>query len=137
MKSLESMEILPRLSDISSILDFLVIRSVNQSLGSDKLTYFRSKSGKSERIKSTYIVQSACWQWALGRLSLVVVERVHDLKLTCQYPRIDKTQPNMCSADETADVGVDNQTPVAPGIGYGSDETCFTDKINKLVIEVE
>ncbi len=34
--------------------------------------------------------------------------------------RIDKTQPNMYSADETADVGVDNQTPVALGIGYGA-----------------
>jgi arylsulfatase len=51
--------------------------------------------------------------------------------------RIDKTQPNMYSADETADVGVDNQTPVALGIGYGPAETRFTGKINKLVIEVE
>jgi hypothetical protein len=51
--------------------------------------------------------------------------------------RIDKTQPNLYSADETADVGVDNQTPVALGIGYGPAETRFTGKINKLVIEVE
>tara|TARA_R110002073_G_scaffold237313_1_gene398315 strand:- start:3657 stop:3788 length:132 start_codon:yes stop_codon:yes gene_type:complete len=43
----------------------------------------------------------------------------------------------MCSADETADVGVDNETPVAPGVGYGLDEACFTGKINKLVMEVE
>jgi hypothetical protein len=34
-------------------------------------------------------------------------------------------------------VGVDNQTPVALGIGYGPGETRFTGKINKLVIEVE
>ncbi|MBW2539098.1 MAG: arylsulfatase [Deltaproteobacteria bacterium] len=51
--------------------------------------------------------------------------------------RIDKTQPNLYSADETADVGVDNQTPVALGIGYGPDETRFTGTINKLIIEVE
>ena len=31
--------------------------------------------------------------------------------------RIGKTQPNIFSADETADVGLDNQTPVALGIG--------------------
>jgi hypothetical protein len=29
--------------------------------------------------------------------------------------RIEKTQPNIFSADETADVGIDNQTPVAGG----------------------
>lgn len=29
--------------------------------------------------------------------------------------RIEKTQPNIFSADETADVGIDNQTPVAEG----------------------
>jgi hypothetical protein len=51
--------------------------------------------------------------------------------------RIDKTQPNLYSADETADVGVDNQTPVALGIGYGPAETRFTGTINKLTIEVE
>jgi hypothetical protein len=29
--------------------------------------------------------------------------------------RIEKTQPNVFSADETADVGIDNLTPVAEG----------------------
>ena len=29
--------------------------------------------------------------------------------------RVEKTQPNIFSADETADVGIDNQTPVAEG----------------------
>jgi len=51
--------------------------------------------------------------------------------------RIEKTQPNMFSADETADVGLDNQTPVAEGIGYGPVETTFTDKIKKVVITIK
>ena len=49
--------------------------------------------------------------------------------------RIDKTQPNIFSADETADVGMDNQTPVAEGIGVGA-ETRFTGKIYEVVLEV-
>jgi hypothetical protein len=49
--------------------------------------------------------------------------------------RVEKTQPNIFSADETADVGVDNQTPVAEGIGIGP-ETRFTGKINKITLEV-
>ncbi len=49
--------------------------------------------------------------------------------------RVEKTQPNIFSADETADVGIDNQTPVAEGIGVGAD-TRFTGKINKLTLEV-
>lgn len=51
--------------------------------------------------------------------------------------RIDQTQPNIFSADETADVGLDNQTPVALGIGYGPEETNFTGKINKVVVDIE
>jgi hypothetical protein len=39
------------------------------------------------------------------------------------------------SADETADVGVDNQTPVAEGIGIGP-ETRFTGTIKKITLEV-
>jgi arylsulfatase len=49
--------------------------------------------------------------------------------------RIAKTQPNIFSGDETADVGMDNQTPVAEGIGIGP-ETRFTGKINEVVLEV-
>jgi len=49
---------------------------------------------------------------------------------------IDKTQPLMFSADETADVGLDNQTPVAEGIGIGPQETRFTGKIHKVTVEV-
>jgi len=49
--------------------------------------------------------------------------------------RVEKTQPNIFSADETADVGMDNQTPVAEGIGIGAD-TKFTGKINKITLEV-
>jgi len=51
--------------------------------------------------------------------------------------RIEKTQPNIFSADETADVGLDNQTPVALGIGYGPEETKFTGKIDKIIVEVK
>ena len=49
--------------------------------------------------------------------------------------RVEKTQPNVFSADETADVGIDNQTPVAEGIGIGP-ETKFTGKINKVTLDV-
>jgi len=49
--------------------------------------------------------------------------------------RVEKTQPNIFSADETADVGIDNQTPVAEGIGVGA-ETRFTGKISKVILEV-
>ncbi|RKZ90686.1 MAG: arylsulfatase [Gammaproteobacteria bacterium] len=51
--------------------------------------------------------------------------------------RIEKTQPLIFSADETADVGLDNQTPVAEGIGIGRDETRFTGKINRITLEVK
>jgi arylsulfatase len=50
--------------------------------------------------------------------------------------RVEKTQPNIFSADETADVGMDNQTPVAEGIGIGP-ETRFAGKINKITLEVK
>ncbi len=51
--------------------------------------------------------------------------------------RIEKTQPLIFSADETADVGLDNQTPVALGIGYGPEETKFTGSISKVVVELK
>jgi arylsulfatase len=51
--------------------------------------------------------------------------------------RIQKTQPLLFSADETADVGLDNQTPVAEGIGIGREETRFTGKIAKVTVEVK
>jgi arylsulfatase len=51
--------------------------------------------------------------------------------------RIDRTQSNLYSADETADVGLDNQTPVAEDIGIGRDETRFTGTIKKIVLEVK
>jgi len=50
--------------------------------------------------------------------------------------RVEKTQPNIFSADETADVGIDNQTPVAEGIGTGA-ETRFTGKIEEITLEVK
>ncbi|MBW2660066.1 MAG: arylsulfatase [Deltaproteobacteria bacterium] len=51
--------------------------------------------------------------------------------------RVEKTQPNIFSADETADVGLDNQTPVAEGIGYGPEETRFSGNINKVIVAVK
>jgi arylsulfatase len=50
--------------------------------------------------------------------------------------RVERTQPNIFSADETADVGIDNQTPVALGIGIGAD-TRFTGRINEIKLEVQ
>ncbi len=50
--------------------------------------------------------------------------------------RIEQTQPLIFSADETADVGLDNQTPVVDGIGVGREETRFTGKIHKIIVEV-
>ena len=51
--------------------------------------------------------------------------------------RIEKTQPLIFSADETADVGLDNQTPVAEGIGIGREETRFTGSIDKITVAVK
>ncbi len=50
--------------------------------------------------------------------------------------RIEKTQPNIFSADETADVGLDNQTPVANDIGIGK-ETIFTGNIEQVTVELK
>jgi len=50
--------------------------------------------------------------------------------------RIERTRPSVFSADETADVGLDNQTPVHEAVGYGPEETKFTGRIEKIVVEV-
>jgi len=50
--------------------------------------------------------------------------------------RIDRTQPRIFSADETADVGLDDATPVVEALGEG-DQTRFTGKIEKVTIEVK
>jgi arylsulfatase len=49
--------------------------------------------------------------------------------------RIDRTQPAIFSADETADVGVDLGTPVVEAIGSEA-RSRFTGRIPKVVIEV-
>lgn len=49
--------------------------------------------------------------------------------------RIEKTQAMVFSADETADVGIDDSTPVVAGIGEGP-QTRFTGKIEKVTVEV-
>jgi arylsulfatase len=50
--------------------------------------------------------------------------------------RIERTQPRIFSADETADVGIDDATPVVDGIGEGP-KTRFTGKIGKVTILVK
>ena len=50
--------------------------------------------------------------------------------------RIDRTQPMVFSADETADVGIDLATPVVESIGSEA-KSRFTGKIPKVIIEVK
>jgi hypothetical protein len=49
--------------------------------------------------------------------------------------RIEKTVPFMFSADETADVGMDNATPVTKE--YKARDNGFTGKIEKVTIELK
>ena len=51
--------------------------------------------------------------------------------------RVEKTQPLIFSADETADVGLDNQTPVADDLGVGRDTTRFNGSIKKITLDVK
>ena len=51
--------------------------------------------------------------------------------------RVEKTQPNIFSADETADVGLDNQTPVVEDLGIGPEATRFTGTIKRVVVELK
>jgi len=48
--------------------------------------------------------------------------------------RIEKTQPMIFSADETADVGVDDAMPVTED--YKRGDNAFTGKIHKVVVDV-
>jgi len=50
--------------------------------------------------------------------------------------RIEKTQPNVFSADETADVGVDDASPVVEEYGEGR-KSWFTGRINRVTVEVK
>ena len=50
--------------------------------------------------------------------------------------RVERTQPRIFSADETADVGIDDATPVVEGLGEGH-RTRFTGKIEQVKIEVK
>jgi len=47
--------------------------------------------------------------------------------------KIGRTQPNIFSADETADVGVDEATPVTED--YKEGDNAFTGKIRKVIVE--
>jgi len=50
--------------------------------------------------------------------------------------RIERTQPGLFSADETADVGIDLGTPVVEAIGAEA-KSRFTGRIPKLTVEVK
>jgi arylsulfatase len=50
--------------------------------------------------------------------------------------RIERTQPIVFSADETADVGIDLATPVVEAIG-AEGKSCFTGRIRKVMVEVK
>lgn len=50
--------------------------------------------------------------------------------------RIERTQPGIFSADETADVGIDLGTPVVEAIGAEA-KSRFTGRIPKLTVEVK
>jgi len=49
--------------------------------------------------------------------------------------RIDRTQPGIFSADETADVGIDLGTPVVEAVGAEA-KSRFTGKIPKVTVEI-
>ncbi len=49
--------------------------------------------------------------------------------------RIERTQPMIFSADETADVGEDDATPVTED--YKAYDNRFTDKIRKVTVDVK
>jgi len=49
--------------------------------------------------------------------------------------RIEKTEPNTFSADETADIGLDEGTPVSAE--YGEHNNKFTGKIKQIVVAVK
>lgn len=55
---------------------------------------------------------------------------------TVAQGRVEKTQPLIFSADETADVGLDNQTPVASDLGVGRRATRFNGDIKKITLDV-
>jgi arylsulfatase len=50
--------------------------------------------------------------------------------------RIDKTQPMVFSADETADVGRDDATQVVPAIFKDAHDSEFTGYIKKVEISI-
>ena len=49
--------------------------------------------------------------------------------------RIERTQPLLFSADETADVGIDLQTPVVEALGAGDDNR-FTGRIPRVTVSL-
>ena len=51
--------------------------------------------------------------------------------------RVEKTQPTVFSADETADVAVDDATQVADKLFSGIKDSEFTGYVNSVTISVE
>lgn len=50
--------------------------------------------------------------------------------------RVDKTEPAVYSADETADVGQDDATPVADKVFRDAEDTKFTGNVNNVTISI-
>jgi arylsulfatase len=50
--------------------------------------------------------------------------------------RVEKTQPGVFSADETADVGVDDATQVADLVFDSVDDSEFSGYVNKVTIKI-
>ena len=49
---------------------------------------------------------------------------------------MDRTQPAVYSADETADVGRDDATPVASDVFKDSKDSVFTGFVNRVSVEI-
>ena len=50
--------------------------------------------------------------------------------------RVEKTEPAVYSADETADVGVDDATPVADKVFKDAEDSKFTGRVNNVTISI-
>ena len=83
-------------------------------LGLSRYTVAAPSGLRPGRPRSCSTSRTTAAEWAKGGEATLSVNGQQVAK-----GRIDKTQPYMFSADETADVGLDNQTPVAEGIGIG------------------
>ncbi len=83
---------------------------------------------------ATVVLDFTCDGGGLGKGGRAVISVNGE---TVAEGRIGKTQPLLFSADETADVGLDNQAPVSDDAGIGREQTRFTGKIRKVTVQVK